>query len=513
MIQVSQTRPVVLKSDSDTESNILREYADFWKIPYELNSSTKGAAIFATGNATASDASRDSPLIISPNGMKEAGRIARSYGLGISVRNSLISLPAGPGTNVSVRTDVCEFSGPDAEPLLKSGNTQVLTKVRGERVYLLSLNLVGEFSKRVYDGFEETPSWKFRMATRLPFSYSAIPRFVRERSFRTKEDLGESVYEKLAPVECLRTLFLASLVISSGPIPRIGFWRRGKSYALVVSHDVEGASGLERGTVQLLEVERNLRIRSSWNLPSDRYPLSVHSLDKLKNSGEIGGHDTKHDGRLTFLNIDEKIRRLGECKNRLEQLIGREVRGFRAPLLQHSRELAESATRAGFDYDSSCPSWEILSPTSLRAHGVGTIFPFAINGILEIPVSLPQDHQLIRIARQRPSAAVDLLLRLSSWIRGLAGPCVLLVHPDYEFGMPEHQAEYRRLLEGFSKDPECEIMTLGELSSWWKLRSRASWKMGDSHPGLSTGAESQEELRTELVTGYGSDGFITEPLP
>src|SRR6266566_2502555 len=83
MIQISRTRPVVLKSDSDTESNILREYADFWKIPYELNSSTKGAAIFATGNATASDASRDSPLVISPNGMKEAGRIARSYGLGI----------------------------------------------------------------------------------------------------------------------------------------------------------------------------------------------------------------------------------------------------------------------------------------------------------------------------------------------------------------------------------------------------------------------------------------------
>jgi len=148
----------------------------------------------------------------------------------------------------------------------------------------------------------------------------------------------------------------------------------------------------------------------------------------------------------------------------------------------------------------------------LRAHGVGTIFPFEINGILEIPVSLPQDHQLIRIAGQRPSAAVDLLLRLSSWIRGLAGPCVLLVHPDYEFGILEHQAEYRRLLEGFSKDPECEIMTLGELSSWWKLRSRASWKMDDGQPRLSTGAESQEELRTELVTGYGSDGFITEPL-
>src|SRR5438046_4526787 len=133
---------------------------------------------------------------------------------------------------------------------------------------------------------------------------------------------------------------------SSGSIPRIGFWRRGKSYAMVVSHDIEGAYGLERGTVQLLEVERSLGIRSSWNLPSDRYPLSVHSLDRLKNSGEIGGHDTKHDGRLTFLNIDEKIRRLGECKNRLERLIGREVRAVRAALLQHCIALAESAHRA-----------------------------------------------------------------------------------------------------------------------------------------------------------------------
>src|SRR5438309_8573732 len=167
------------------------------------------------------------------------------------------------------------------------------------------------------------------------------------------------------------------------------------------------------------------------------------AAEKLKNSGEIGAHDTKHDGRLAFLNINEKTRRLKECKDRLEHLTGRQVRGFRAPLLQHSQQLTESASRAGFDYDSSCPSWEILSPTSLRAHGVGTIFPFESNGILEIPVSLPQDHQLIRIAGQRPSAAVDLLLRLSSWIRGLAGPCVLLVHPDYEF-----RSEERRVGEG-----------------------------------------------------------------
>ena len=513
MSQVSQTRSIILRSDSETDSNILREYADFWKIPYKLNTGVKGGTVFATNNETASDQSKESPLIISPNGVKEAERIARSYGLEISVKNSLISLPTSPGINASIRTDVCEFSGPDAEPLLKSGDTQVLTKVRGSEVYLLSLNLVGEFSERVYDGLEESPSWKFRLATRLPFSYSAIPRFARERSFRRKEGLGEIVHERLGPVECLRTLFLASLVMSSGPIPRIGFWKRGKTYALVVSHDVEGAHGLETGTTILLEVEKSLGIRSSWNLPSDRYPLSAHSLDKLKTSGEIGGHDTRHDGRLAFLNLDEKTRRLRDCKERLELLTGQQVKGFRAPLLQHSEQLTESAFRAGFDYDSSCPSWEILSPTSLRAHGVGTIFPFEINGILEIPVSLPQDHQLIRVAGQRPSAAVDLLLQLSTWIRGLAGPCILLVHPDYEFGMPEYQAEYKRLLQAFSKDPECQIMTLGEFSDWWKIRSRAHWRSGDDQPALSIDAQYQKELQTELVTGYGPDGFIKEPLP
>ena len=513
MLEISQTRPIVLTSDSDAKTKILREYAEFWKIPYQLNTSIKGATIFAASNALAPDESKNSPLIISPYGVNESQRIARDYGLSVSVKNALISLPAAPGTEASIRTDVHEFTGPAAEPILMSGDTQVLTKVRDSEVYLLSLDLVGEFSRRVYGGLEENPSWKFRMATRLPFSYSAIPRFVRERSFHTKEGLGEILPEKLAPVECLRILFLASLVISAGPIPRIGFWRRGKSYALVVSHDVEGAYGLENGAAQLLEVERSLKIRSSWNLPSDRYPLSVQSLNKLKNSGEIGGHDTKHDGRLAFLTSSEKTQRLRECKDRLEKLTDQQVRGFRAPLLQHGQQLAESASEAGFEYDSSCPSWEILSPTSLKPHGVGTIFPFEINGILEIPVSLPQDHQLIRVAGQRPSAAVDTLLRLSSWIRGLAGPCVLLVHPDYEFGMPENQPEYARLLEGFSRDPECEIMTLGELSEWWKLRSKAQWRTSDEQPALPALAETREELRTELVTGYGSQGFITEPLP
>jgi hypothetical protein len=78
--------------------------------------------------------------------------------------------------------------------------------------------------------------------------------------------------DNLGPVESLRTIFLASLVLSSGPVPRIAFWKRGKSYALAVTHDIETKAGLEKGAPRLMTIERNLGIRSTWNVPSARYP-------------------------------------------------------------------------------------------------------------------------------------------------------------------------------------------------------------------------------------------------
>jgi hypothetical protein len=134
---------------------------------------------------------------------------------------------------------------------------------------------------------------------------------------------------------------------------------------------------------------------------------------------------------------------------------------------------------------------------------------------LEIPVSLPQDHQLVRVAGLEPSAAVELLLRLSIWIRGLGGPCILLVHPDYELAMKENVHEYQRLLENFASDPQCDIMTLGEMADWWRYRARAKWGLTDSNASIVSpqGGATGMELQAELVTGYGNNGFTIERLP
>jgi hypothetical protein len=513
MTSISRVRPVVLKGTSQTENIILREYAEFWKIPHQLGSENNDLPVFSTGTLDTSLKCENNPVIITPS-ITSAENIAEANGLQLTNRTTQLTIQVGPGVQASIDSQIHEFAGTALEPILKSADTVLLSRLKGTDTYLLSLDLIAEYSQRLHGGVRENPNWKFRFATRLPFSYQAIPRFVRDRSFRSSKGPDLLTEANLAPVEFLRTLFLASIVLVAGPIPRIKFWKRGKSYALTVTHDVETQYGLETGALQLLRVERQLELSSTWNVPSDRYPISPRPLQMIGDAGEIGGHDTRHDGKLIFLTPDELVQRLTECKTRLEQLSEKRVRGFRAPLLQHSAELMSAESMAGFDYDSSCPSWEILSPTSLRPHGVGTLFPFEMNGTLEIPVSLPQDHQLIRVAGQTPTEAVDLWLRLAQWIRGLGGPCVLLVHPDYELGLEENSAEYRRLLKNFVADNMCHIMTLGQLSDWWRYRARARWDMTDDQVTLVRPDQKVEgmELEAELVTGYASNGFRTEAL-
>jgi hypothetical protein len=296
---------------------------------------------------------------------------------------------------------------------------------------------------------------------------------------------------------------------SEGPVPRIGFWERGKEYVASVTHDTESRKGLEEGAPNLLDVETKLGIRSTWNLPSDRYAVSTPVLRDLAKVGDIGAHDTRHDGRLILVSLEAKTQRATQSKRKLELTGNTTVLGFRSPLLQHSRELLTAVEKAGYEFDSSVPSWEPLSPTSQKPHGMGTVFPLQIDGIIEIPVTLPQDHQFLRIMGLSPRETVNELLHLSAWIRMIGGACIILVHPDYEFGQPEYQTEYARLLEEFRKDPQCKIMTMKEIARWWKMRNAAyidisngvaSIRSGQNDPAVGT-------LDLQIVTGYGSNGF------
>jgi hypothetical protein len=505
--------PIALAGNDGHDLSLLGEFAEFWKVPYTLRSQSDGKPILFTSGPPKEVNTQDSrPVIISPMKIEGAKEIARQFGLDVTVKETLVRIPIARGVSVSLQTMLYRFSGKNLEPVLKDGENIIINKIRGSNVHILSVDLISEYHQLMYCSMDEKPNWRFRLLTRMPFSYRLIPSSIRNRFFKAKRGATDLKEELLGPIEFLRSLFLASLAIASeDPIPIIGFWRQGKSYALAVSHDVETQLGLEDGAGRLIEVEKELGIRSTWNIPSDRYPLSSQLLIALAENGEVGGHDTKHDGRLFFTSVKDKLDRVKGCRERLELLSRRSVRGFRAPLLQHSRELVEALAKAGYEYDSSMPSWEPLSPTSLKPHGVGTVFPFLISGLVEIPVSMPQDHQLIRVGGLGVAEAVDQLLEVSRWIAKTGGACVLLVHPDYELGQEEGREEYLRLLKSFRSDPACDIMTLGEMAQWWIYRQESSIdEDGMINPRSDESKDVIGELELELVTGYGSDGFKIE---
>jgi Polysaccharide deacetylase len=504
---------VALAGKNNDDLSILKEYADFWKVPNTtLSPHTEKHILVTSDSETAINAPNGNPIILSPKGLEGATEIARHFGLKMTARETLVCLPISPGFSVSLLTKLLEFSGTKVEPVLEDRENILLCRIKGQDVYLLSVDLVSEYNRLLYDRMDERPNWRFRLVTRMPLSYRLIPARIRNRFFKAKENAASLREEALAPIEFLRSLFLASLTIASeNPIPTIAFWRRGKSYALAVSHDVETQLGLEDGAARLMEAEKEMGIRSTWNIPSDRYPLSTQLLKVLSENGEIGGHDTKHDGRLFFESKEAKLERVRRCRERLEELSGRPVSGFRAPLLQHSRELVEELGKAGYEYDSSMPSWELLSPTSFKPHGIGTVFPLVISGVIEIPVSLPQDHQLIRVGGLAISEAVDQLLKVSRWIMKTQGACVMLVHPDYEFGQEDGRDEYLRLLSSFRSDPACDIMTLGEMAQWWLYRQGSNLdEQGRINVRSGVAKGKIGELGLDLITGYGSDGFKRE---
>jgi len=138
--------------------------------------------------------------------------------------------------------------------------------------------------------------------------------------------------------------------------------------------------------------------------------------------------------------------------------------GFRAPLLQHSRMVFEGLFEAGYVYDSSVPSWEPRHPSRMKSYGIGTVYPFNVGKIVEIPVSVPQDHQMIQVLNLSVKQTVEKWLEMKEAIKKLGGVCTFLVHPDYELASPEGLGVYEELLNEISVDDQALIATPSQIA-------------------------------------------------
>lgn len=253
-----------------------------------------------------------------------------------------------------------------------------------------------------------------------------------------------------------RWLFAMLAELARTPVPLLAPWPAGRSWALVLTHDVETSIGY-RDIGLLRDPERERGYRSSWNFVPLRYQVADDTLRALRREGcEVGVHGLRHDGR------DLGSRRLLE--ERLPQIRAYAQSwgavGFRSPATQRAWELMPSL---GFDYDSSYPDTDPYEP---QPGGCCSYLPYRNRGLVELPITMPQDHTLFSIL-QAPDG--EVWLRKAQHLRQRGGMALLLTHPDYARD-PRLAAAYRRLLDTFHGDGTAWHALPGEVATWWRER-------------------------------------------
>ena len=256
-------------------------------------------------------------------------------------------------------------------------------------------------------------------------------------------------------------LFATATAIAGAPIPWLDLWPDGKSWCFVLTHDVETQVGYHDMPL-LRDVERTHGYRSSWNFVPERVPERYDVADEtvraLENEGcEVGLHGLKHDGK------DLGSRRL--LARRLPAMREYATRwnavGFRSPATQRDWELMP---RLGFDYDTSYTDTDPYEP---QPGGCCTYLPFFNKQLVELPITLPQDHTLFSILQHQDG---ELWIRKARELRDRGGMVLVLAHPDYAHDEPTAEA-WRQLLVEFADDTTVWQALPREVASWWRRRA------------------------------------------
>ena len=260
--------------------------------------------------------------------------------------------------------------------------------------------------------------------------------------------------------DTIDALLELAATVAGEPIPSIATWPSGHTWAAVLTHDVEHAAG--RDSIEpVLALEQRRGLRSSWNFVPERYQTNEQTLSGLRAAGcEIGVHGLKHDGR-DFESFKTFTRRLPEIRRHAE-LWG--AVGFRSPSTHRVWKWMEML---GFDYDTSSPDTDPFEP---QAGGCCSWLPFFNGNMVELPITLPQDHTLFVILGD---TSADQWLAKAAAIRERGGMALVIVHPDY-MADPGRLEAYADYLDMLAADAGVWAALPRDVATWWRSRADSS---------------------------------------
>jgi hypothetical protein len=278
-------------------------------------------------------------------------------------------------------------------------------------------------------------------------------------------------------------LFLNLLAAVAGhPVPYLAPWPKDHRWAVVLTHDVETAAGLA-AMEPVLDLERSLGLRSCWNFVPERYEVADTYVRELISEGfEAGVHGLRHDGRdLASRSLQRRLPGMRAAAERWT------ASGFRAPSMHRSWGLMP---QLGFEYDSSSPDTDVFEP---QFGGCCSWWPFFNQNLVELPMTMPQDHTLFVILDREDESA---WIEKAEFLRRRSGMALIVTHPDY-MSPPHVMDAYRSFLEHFVDDETAWKALPGEVNQWW--RRRAASRIEPDGDGWRVSGPAAEEARIELV--------------
>ena len=294
------------------------------------------------------------------------------------------------------------------------------------------------------------------LSSRLPISYHKVPAPLRRLVASVIGHWQRRRPERWAsfpkwPLD-LSADFLSDLK-GSEPSP----FQTGPTPVLL-SNDLDSPEGLENVVRKFLALEENAGARSSNYIVPCGWSIDHGLLKELKERGhEVGIHGYDHANRTAFCDSRQQRERIEGAR----QLIQRySIMGYRSPSLLRTRSLLK-ALGEFYRYDSSIPTSGGFFP--IPNNGCSSARPFQIEGISEIPITLPRDGSLKALGYS-PEESLEFWIRCGGKISRSGGVVVLLTHCESRFSGNSRAIDaYRRFLEHVSASARYVWSTPGEV--------------------------------------------------
>lgn len=302
------------------------------------------------------------------------------------------------------------------------------------------------------------------ISSRMPVSYRRVPAWGRTLvastmgRWKRRRDDQWAAFPKW-PLD-LSADFLSDL--ATGKPSRFA----GGATPVVLSHDLDSPEGLENVVRHFLSAEESMGARSTNFIVPCGWPIQHGLLAEVKQRGhEIGVHGYDHANRTPFADPSERQKRLEAGRELIDRY---EAIGYRAPSLLRTTALLKDLSGL-YRYDSSIPTSGGLFP--VPNNGCASARPFEVEGIVEIPISLPRDGSL-RFLGYSPEAILRLWIDCAEKIARSGGVVVLLTHCEERFSGNTRMLDvYKRFLAHISTSGRFAWVTARSILDLYNCKS------------------------------------------